>query len=189
MRRSLFPFAAVAWLVTAGDVARAGEPPLSPNCQARLELTEEVTRLLVKAASHATSSRSCIDGPGNHLVVGRVLVCPADETKDVVTVDASYRVTWWAEGDTRGCRHRKRGPQTANQKKRRWPDRCRGLPAITEYRARFHFKRQGKAYRIEIPDALPGIDTDRHRMTPLDKAHDGGCYGKSGPFVPAPIEL
>lgn len=192
--------------------ARADGPrPLSPNCQAKLPLTEEVVRLLTKAASHATESAACVDGPGERVTVDEVLVCPAGSSEKALLVDASYRVTRWAEGDTRGCRKRpqprpapaprpkqaapQNGPAAGPRAQGRGgasevaapsrPDLCSGTPGKSRHRMRFRFLRRGRALVIELPAAIDGLEG----MTPLDQVHSGGCYGESGPFKPARIRL
>jgi hypothetical protein len=182
----------IALLLTGNVLAQDNPPPLSRNCQAKLELTEEVTRLLTKAASHATQSSACIDGPGQRAVVDQVLVCPARKDKKEVTVDAEYQVTRWAEGDTRMCGQTKLRPRPKlpgedgeAAVKNHLPDLCSGTPAISKHRMRFRFLRKGKALEIEIPKAILGLE----EMTPLNKVHKGGCYGESGPFKPARIKL
>jgi hypothetical protein len=168
--------------------------PLSQNCQANLNLTEEVTRLLSKAASHATKSSACVDGPGMRVAVDQVLVCPVRQDRNLVTVDAIYRITRWAEGDTRRCGRRQLQlksdkDDSETKPERNQPDLCSGTPAVSKHRMRFSFKRKGKNFRIEVPKKIQGFSGPWVNMTPLDKVHNGGCYGKSGPFVPARIRL
>jgi hypothetical protein len=180
-------------MALAGDVA---PEPLSHNCQAKLELTEEVTRLLTKAASHATSSSACIDGPGHHVVVDKVRVCPGRNQRDLITVDATYQITQWAEGDTRMCgrtqirpRPQLPGEESEAAAKPRLPDLCSGTPGISHHRMQFRFVRKGKGFEIEVPAKIEGFSGPLVDMTPLSKLHEGGCYGKSGPFKPARIRI
>ena len=71
--------------------------PLATNCQAKLALTEEVSRLLTRAAAHSTHSRACVDGPGSRFAATDILVCPAapDGLDDVVSV--YYRMARYPE--------------------------------------------------------------------------------------------
>ena len=143
---------------------------LSPYCQAPLGLSVEVTRLLTMAAAHGTRSAACADGPGTHVTVDEVLVCPIDRQQREIVVAAGYRVTRTAEGDTRTC-----GDCS-------WTD-----PRSSTHETKLRFSRTGAhgAFRIDLPALLPGIAD----MTPLDRKHEGDCYGRIGPFVPADVEL
>jgi len=192
MPKTISLFTAVLLLAGSALAAEHRPAPLSPNCQAKLALTEEVTRLLTKAASHATSSSACIDGPGERVVVDQVLVCPASEDKNAVKVDASFQVTRWAEGDTRMCGQMRlpKGPEELAKPEEMdsgetQPDLCSGTPGISHHRMRFSFARQGKSLVIQVPVQIAGLEN----MTPLNEVHKGGCYGQSGPFVPARIRL
>jgi hypothetical protein len=180
----------------AQPTPQAPEPPtLSRNCQAPHELAEEVARLLDKAASHATRSSACMDGPGERAGVDQLVVCPGRRDKDRIAVDAEYVVSRWAEGDTRMC-----GVRPRPKEPRSLPDLCSGKPAVNRFRASFTFVRKGKAFFIEVPREVPGLIVVPKEVqsiadvrpgatsgTALDKAHDGGCYGRSGPFVAAPV--
>lgn len=146
-------------------------PPrrLSSNCQAPLPLTEAVSRLLIKAAAHSTSSGACVDGPGTRVAVDRILVCPKDVREGRAVVEANYRVGRFPEGDTRMCRNP-----------------CEWIkPTFSEHLATFTFAGKGKVLRLQLPTKLPGLEG----MTPLDKPHSGGCYGESGPFQAAEVKL
>ena len=150
------------------------EPPwasqLSANCQGKLAFTEEVTRLLVKAAAHATRSSACVDGPGERVVVDQILVCPGRINKARALLYARYLVTRTREGDTRMCG--------------RLPSGCSWTkPVATFHHAAFEFSAHGRGYRILLPSKVPGLED----ATPLSKSHNGGCYGKSGPFVPRTV--
>jgi len=145
---------------------------LSSNCQAKLALTEEVSRLLIKAAAHATRSGACMDGPGTRVAVDEILVCPKRVRDGKAVVEANYRVGRFNEGDTRMCG---RGPNACGWLK----------PTFSEHLASFTFTGKGKVLRLTIPVKLPGLPG----MTALDKTHRGGCYGDSGPFVPVTIKL
>jgi len=140
------------------------------NCEAPLTLTEEVTRLLATAAAHATRSSACVDGPGTRATVSDLLVCRIGNDPGGVDVSVSYTVTLHPEGDTRGC-NRVRD--------------CDWLePARSDHCVVLHFTRADQRATLQLPSSLPGLDG-----TPLDRAHDGDCYGPSGPFVPRPVEL
>lgn len=142
---------------------------LSTNCQAPLALTEAVSRLLIKAAAHSTSSGACIDASGTRVAVDKILVCPKDVRQGSAVVEASYRVGRFPEGDTRMCRNP-----------------CEWIkPTFSEHLTTFHFKGKAKVLRIQVPAKVPGFDN----MTPLSRKHSGGCYGESGPFVPMDVKV
>jgi len=144
---------------------------MSSNCQAQLAFTEELTRLLAKAAAHATSSQACVDGPGVRVAVDEILVCPGRIRGDSALMYTRYRVTRTREGDTRICSGRPGGCD--------WTK-----PVRSTHYAAFIFVGKGGAYLLKVPKSVPGM-TD---ATPLDRMHRGGCYGKSGPFVPKPVK-
>ena len=151
------------------------EPPwashLSSNCQAKLAFAEEVTRLLVKAAAHATSSGACVDASGERVVVDQILVCPGRSSEDSAVFHTRYRVTRTGEGDTRMCS--------------REPGGCSWTkPVSTQHFAELRFTGRGGTYRIEIPPKVPGMED----ATPLGQVHEGGCYGKSPAFVPQAVK-
>jgi len=140
--------------------------PMPTNCQAKLALTEEVSRLLTRAAAHATRSNACVDGPGVRVAATDVLVCPAAGNGSDLVVSAFYRMARYPEGDTRGCGTGGRD--------------CSWLtPTVSEHRAELRFETDGKGRaRLRVPATLPGMDDG----TPLDQAHDGKCYGNSPAF-------
>ena len=146
--------------------------PMATNCQAKLALTEEVTRLHTRAAAHATHSRACVDGPGVRVAATDVLVCPAAGNGSDLVVSAFYRMARYPEGDTRGCGTGGRD--------------CDWLtPTVTEHRAELRFETDGKGRaRLRVPATLPGMEDG----TPLDAVHDGNCYGKSPAFAAGWIE-
>lgn len=146
-------------------------PRLSSNCQAPLPLTEEVSRLLIKAAAHSTSSSACVDGPGERVAVDQILVCPGRVNDDRATVQVSYRVGRFPEGDTRMCG----GPNRCDWSK----------PSHSQQQTTLQFSGKAKTLRLQLPAALPGLAG----MTALDKHHKGGCYGPSGPFEARPVRL
>ena len=43
-------------------------------------------------------------------------------------------------------------------------------------------------YKMTVPEKWPAVDTSFSPMTPLDREHDGKCYGKSPPFSPAVVK-
>jgi hypothetical protein len=133
-------------------------------------MAQEVTRLLVAAAAHGTRSASCVDGRGQHVTIESVHVCPAADVGKTKRVRASYRVRVQGEGDTRACGK---------------PGDCSWRePKTSEHTFELAFVPQGGGMAIEVPKSVPGIDD----MTPLDREHDGDCYGESDPFVPATLK-
>ncbi|MBL4683958.1 MAG: hypothetical protein JKY37_05170 [Nannocystaceae bacterium] len=143
--------------------------PMASNCQAKLALTEEVTRLLTKAAAHATRSQACVDGPGIRVAATDILVCPAASDDGDTVVSVYYRMARYPEGDSRGCGDSGR--------------ECDHLtPSIAEHHTTLSFEHNTKAQaRLRTPDSVPGMGAD---ATPLSAAHDGGCYGPSAAFAP-----
>lgn len=77
--------------------ASSGENELPFNCQAPLKVIEEVSRFLVTAATHATTSSACVDGPGWRTRIDEIMVCPGSRDKTQRGFDVSYRVTQWRE--------------------------------------------------------------------------------------------
>ncbi|MEM6997107.1 MAG: hypothetical protein AAF721_41770 [Myxococcota bacterium] len=141
--------------------------PMPTNCQAKLALTEEVARLVHKAAAHATASQACVDGPGVRMAATDVLVCPAAASGKDLAVSVFYRMVRFPESGARGCGEGGR--------------KCEHLwPTATGHRTELRFETNPKkGARLRTPEALPGMGTE---ATPLTATHDGGCYGKSGPF-------
>lgn len=139
------------------------------NCQARLALTEEVTRLLTRAAAHSTASAACVDGPGKRVAATDVLVCPAAGNGSDTVVSVYYRMATYPEGDTRGCQQPGRS--------------CDWLtPTASEHRVELRFETDAKGRaRLRAPSTLPGMSDD---ATALDHVHDGNCYGVSPKFEP-----
>lgn len=142
---------------------------MASNCQAKLALTEEVTRLLTKAAAHATRSQACVDGPGIRVAATDILVCPAASTKGETVVSVYYRMARYPEGDSRGCGDAGR--------------ECDYLtPSIAEHSTELRFEHNAKGQaRMRAPDSVPGMGDS---ATPLSAAHDGNCYGHSAAFAP-----
>ncbi len=125
--------------------------------------------MLTMAAAHATYSAACVDGPGVRFVVDEVLVCPGEQGNPRSRqVDVRFRVGEFREGDTRGC-----------------SGDCGMKPRFATYEATLSFRRAGEdgPFQIVVPGVLPGLAL----RTPLHLAHDGDCYGKIGPFVPADV--
>lgn len=144
---------------------------MSSNCQAPLAYAGEVARLLTRAAAHSTKSSACVDGPGERVVVDQILVCPGRSTRSLATMRARYQVIRQGEGDTRMCA--------------RQPGGCSWTrPRATTHHAVFTFVRKKGGYQIQLPGTVPGMKD----ATPLNRAHDGGCYGKSGPFTPLVLQ-
>jgi hypothetical protein len=149
----------------------ASPPPLAYNCQAPLVVIEEVSRLLTVAATHATRSAACVDGPGRRISIDEILVCPAASPGRDRVFDASYRVTTFTEGDTRACA----------------PDCAQLAPATQRsHRARFTFIAERDGFLLEVPVAVEGLPAD---ATALGEPHDGDCYGPSESFVPQTVTL
>ena len=140
---------------------------LSYACEAQLGAHQEISRLLVAATAHATTSGACVDGPGKRITADEILVCPtATKDADTRAFKVAYRITVRPEGDTRGCG----GSLEA----------CGMNPTSSRHDAELSFKKAKRGWLIQIPDALPGIEG----MTALGEEHDGDCYGTSSPFKP-----
>ncbi|MCX4240634.1 hypothetical protein [Paraliomyxa miuraensis] len=154
-----------------GTSAPASKPaPLPYNCQAPLMVIEEVTRLLTVAGTHATTSSACVDGPGHRVTIDEILVCPAAPSGPSRPFDVTYRVSTWNEGGRQVC-----------------GGKCPPVePEITFQRAKLVFRSDKGGHAIEPPSSLPGLPLD---ATPVTKAHDGDCYGKSDAFVPRALAL
>jgi len=147
--------------------------PIATNCQAKLALTEEVSRLLTRAAAHSTHSRACVDGPGSRYAATDILVCPAAGDGSDQVVSVYYRMARYPEGDTRGCGTGERS--------------CDWLaPTATEHQFQLQFETGASAsaqagmVRLRAPTQVPGMSES---ATALDAAHDGACYGASPPFA------
>lgn len=144
---------------------------MSYNCQAALPVHEEISRLLVAAASHATASAACVDGPGQRVTANDILVCeaaPPDANTKAFVV--AYEVVVHKEGDTRACSR---------------TNTCDMGPRSSRHELKATFGKKKGRYVLDVPKAVPGIDG----MTPLGKAHKGNCYGDSPAFQATPIQL
>ncbi len=192
------------------------EPPgakaLSADCKAPRAFAKEIRRLLEVAAGHSTHSRACADGPGHRFTVSDVRVCPIKKKKRSGEVEfrASYVVAEFAEGDTRMCgrmnniqgdRLDKASEKNADPNYG-LPDLCSGRPRVERFQAQFTFRKKSKGkktgMRLYVPSAIPGFPpfgrpkdpvSLKPTATALNKEHNGGCYGKSGPFIPKRIRF
>jgi hypothetical protein len=153
---------------TAPSSSSSTPPPLAYNCQAQLAAIEEVTRLLTVAATHATTSSACVDGPGRRVAIDEILVCPTTGKTTTMGFAATYRVTEFSEGGQGHCR-----PECP-------------APRVERGRIDVVFEKQGDAFALKVPASIQGLPAD---ATPVGKAHDGDCYGKSRPFTPQPVAL
>jgi hypothetical protein len=162
---------AAATAVVTGPAATPSNKPTQPyNCQAPLVAIEEVSRLLTVAATHATRSAACVDGPGQRVTIDEILVCPLGPDGTRRPFGVTYRVSTWEEGGRRVC-----------------SGKCPPVePEHSFQRIDVAFAAAGKAYVIELPKAVPGLPLD---ATPVGTAHDGDCYGESPAFEPRPIPL
>lgn len=137
-------------------------PPLAYNCQAPLQAIEEVTRMLTVAATHATRSAACVDGPGRRIAIDEILVCPTTgRGATTFGVAATYRVTELGEGGRGYC-----------------TPKC-PEPRVERGRVELTFTKSGEGWVLQVPPSIPGLPED---ATGIDRAHDGDCYGKSPAF-------
>jgi len=151
--------------------AAAGPAPaaLPYNCEAPLTIIEETTRFLTTAATHATSSSACVDGPGQRVTIDEVLVCPAGSEAGRQKFAATYRVSTWEEGGDQGC----------------GADCPKVVPSTTQQRIELRYRSVGGGKLVlEPPADVPGMPLG---ATPATSPHDGDCYGKSPAFVPSPV--
>jgi hypothetical protein len=168
------PLASDAASVDAATVDAAAAPsttppPLAYNCQAPLHAIEEIARLLTVAATHATKSAACVDGPGRRIAIDEILVCPTTGSGGATMgFAATYRVTEFGEGGRGYCQ-----PECPQ-------------PKVGHARLDVELEKTGTDYTLRIPKTIPGLPRD---ATPVDQAHDGDCYGKSRAFSPQPIAL
>lgn len=153
---------------TAPSSSSSTPPPLAYNCQAQLAAIEEVTRLLTVAATHATMSKACVDGPGRRVAIDEILVCPTTSKTTTQGFAATYRVTEFSEGGQGHCT-----PECPP-------------PRVERGRIDVVFEQKGNAFALKVPTSIQGLPRD---ATPVDKAHDGDCYNMSRPFAPQPIAL
>lgn len=151
----------------------ATKPTQPYNCQAPLQVIEEVTRMLTVASTHATRSAACVDGPGQRVTIDEILVCPLRPDGQRRPFGVTYRVTTWDEGGRQVC-----------------AGKCPPVvPEHTFHRTDVVFapRSQKDGHAIEPPTSLvPGLPPD---ATPVTAAHDGDCYGESPAFAPRPIPL
>ena len=155
---------------TPRPAATRDAPALPYDCEAPLVVIEEVTRFLVTAATHATSSSACVDGPGHRVAIDEILVCPQGSDGGARTFAATYRVSSWEEGGQQACGGS--CPEVV-------PDR-------TEQRIIMSFRSAADGrLLLEPPSAVPGLPPD---ATPPTRDHDGDCYGKSPAFVPTSVK-
>jgi hypothetical protein len=159
-------------LLLGGCGAQAKTPPayiadvksseVNIYCASTLASAAEVARLLSLAAAHATRSNACVDGGGERVLVDEVLTCEGRRSESEVQIEARYRVTRIEEHSAHD-------------------------PEVATYEYTFAFRRSAAdgPYRIVMPGVLPGIEL----VTPLGAEHDGECYGKIGPFVPADVSF
>ncbi|MEM9455946.1 MAG: hypothetical protein AAGF11_17330 [Myxococcota bacterium] len=155
----------------ASAVVVGPEPdPLPYNCQAPLRVIEEVGRFMTVAATHATTSAACVDGPGRRVTIDEILVCPRapDGSRRPYAVD--YRVTTWPEGGRQVC-----GAECPPV-----------VPDRTRHQIELSFEMNGGKLLLEPPASLPGLPLD---STAAAQGHDGNCYGKSPGFLPQPLSL
>lgn len=150
-----------------GAPAPFADFPIPTNCQAPLSWTEEIARLVTRAAAHATRSKACVDGSGRRVAATDLLVCPGGPDGTAQKVKVFYRMAVYPEGDTRACG--------------RYVE-CDWLtPTVTEHLVELRLQSAGKGTLVlDVPKTLPGMDAD---ATPLDQVHDGDCYGNSPPFA------
>lgn len=148
----------------------SGEKELPFNCQAPLKVIEEVSRFLVTAATHATTSSACVDGPGWRTRIDEIMVCPGSREKTQRGFDVSYRVTQWTEGGRQGC-----GVDCS-------PDE----PIVTYERVGLVFQIEDDTLTLEPLEKVPGLSP---AATPPTEKHDGDCYGTSSPFEPKSLNL
>lgn len=152
------------------DLPKPNAVPLALNCQAPLVVTEEVARFLTTAATHATVSAACVDGPGTRVMIDDVLVCPARSGDDRRRFSVTFTVSKWSEGGRRVCS----------------PNCPKIEAAVTHERVELSFSKVKVGYLLDTPTALAGLPSD---ATAATDQHDGNCYGKSPGFVPVPIAL
>ena len=140
----------------------------SRPCHVKRAFRKEIQRLLDEAAAHASASSACMDGPGMRMTVDQVAVCRGPRHGRRWQYYVRYRVTRSREGDTRMCGRR--------------PGNCAWrIPVSSVHYAVLAFSLlRHRRMRIVIPkvSALSGLED----ATPLDKPHNGRCYGKRGPF-------
>ena len=165
-RPALVPDAVVVQADSAPSTSTP--PPLAYNCQAPLHVIEEVTRLLTVAATHATTSAACVDGPGRRIAIDEILVCPTKRTDAMMGVAATYRVTEFGEGGRGYCQ-----------------PKC-PAPKVERARLDVTFVKLREAWKLDVPASIPGLPDD---ATPVDEPHDGDCYGKSERFLPRPVAI
>ena len=167
------PHRLLAVALLCACAAHAPAAPTAPACPAPPAVTAEVTRLLTAAAEHATQSSNCVDGSGQRVAVEVVEICGVAAAGNARAFRARYRFTVQHEADTRGCG----GPRDC-------PDMT---PVTTAHEATLRFVPRAGGFAGGLPSALPGAE--EIRMGPLDQEHDGDCYGKHAPFVPATIAI
>jgi hypothetical protein len=128
-----------------------------------LAVVEEIGRFLLTVSTHGTRSTSCIDGVGHRLRIDEIDVCPAGSAPERRKFDATFRLTSFPEGHGDAV-------ETST-----W-----------HARVTFTFVANEDGY---VLDAGIPIEPFAMEVTPLDVPHDGDCYGKSQPFIPATIQI
>lgn len=133
----------------------------------------EVRRLLRVIAARGSRSGGCFDGFGGAQV--RLTEHESwihDQSADGFAVSVRFRLTRTRLcGDTRGQ-----------------PGGCAPSAHDIDGCLRVAFERgDDDGYRLVVPERLAGLRT--LMMTPLDRTHDGSCFGKSGAFRPRTIRL
>jgi len=140
----------------------------SRPCHVKRAVRKEIQRLLDEAAAHASWSSACMDGPGKRMTVDQVAVCRGPRHGRRWQYYVRYRVTRSREGDTRMCGRR--------------PGDCAWRIPVSsvQYTVLSFSLLRHRRMRIVLPkvSALSGLED----ATPLDKPHNGRCYGKRGPF-------
>lgn len=153
-----------------------GTPPWvtsPPRVSCPKPLRAELDRLLAAASAHASESSGCIDGPGEKTTL-TLLRVDAAPSKGVRWVRIRYGAM---SEEERGAAECSGGSACAP------PAPWWGIGEIS-----IRFAPAGGGYEMTVPEKWPGIALQFSRMTPLDREHDGKCYGKSPPFSPAVVK-
>ncbi|MCK5798712.1 MAG: hypothetical protein KAI47_16080 [Deltaproteobacteria bacterium] len=143
---------------------------LARPCRIKHRFAQELRRLLAEAAAHASQSSACKDGPGLRVTVDQIKACRGPRRGRQIAYHVRYRVTHTREGDTRGCGRR--------------PGDCSWTRPVssTHYATNAFPRLRENRVRVVIPK--PATLSGLKNATPLDKPHNGGCYGKRKPFRP-----
>ncbi len=157
-------------------VARgSGQPPwiaTPPNVSCPPSLRAELERLLQTVSAHASVSAACYDGPGHHTTATLLAVQLAPAGSDGTRwVRIRYGAVSEPESGMQYC------PKGCEPPQPDW-----GIAEIS-----IAFAPVAGGWVMRMPREWPVVDSDVLPMTPLDQPHDGDCFGKSGPFSPAPV--